>query len=303
MLLVCRVLVLLPVLFGCGCSLLAKKVPTPAAQLTADDLDRIPKPPDERYFLILFGSDDITRWPAYVHTWATLVRVRTSDIGACGTVTPGRIDPALDVHTISWLPTKGEISPLYFCVEPGKNFDLHASLKNSLDTNQRIAMWGPYEVWHGFANRFLIHKAFLDSGAVGYQCIDSIGEAAKRGNGCDCIHAVTDMDPIYSRLRYPLLFYGRPATANVVRRLMLSPIFIDPPTTYDWLIPRLGLSEYPIERRQYRGRVEPHIPGVQSGLDTAAPPLLPAVPPKQKEPTPKTAPDPKTPLPDPKKPE
>ncbi|MCI0699610.1 MAG: hypothetical protein L0241_00795 [Planctomycetia bacterium] len=288
-----HVLTALAVLLGCGCSLTAKKVPTPAAKLTADDLDRIPKPPDERYFLLLWGSDDATGRPAYVHTWATLIRIRTSDVGQCGTVTPGCIDSALDVHTISWLPTKIEIDQLNFRVEPGANFELHASIKNSLDTNQRIAMWGPYEVWHGFAHRFLIHKAYLDSGEVGYQCIDNIGESARLGNGCDCIHAVTDMDPIYRRTRYPLLFYGRPATANVVRRLMLSPIFIDPPTTHDWLIPRLGLSEYPIDRRTYRGRVEPHIEGVQAGLDPA--PLVPVVPPKPKDPTPKIPPDPKKP--------
>ena len=64
-------------------------------------------------------------------------------------------------------------------------------------------MWGPYEVWHGFAHRFMVQKQFLDTGAVGYQCVDVRGEAAKLGNGCNCIHAVTDMDPIYPRWRLP----------------------------------------------------------------------------------------------------
>ena len=38
---------------------------------------------------------------------------------------------------------------------------------------------------------------------------DSRGEAARTGDGCDCIHAVTDMDPAYPRAGYPLLLYGQ----------------------------------------------------------------------------------------------
>ena len=145
-------------------------------------------------------------------------------------------------------------------------------------------MWGPYEVWHGFASRFRTQKAFLDSGAVGYQCVDTVGEAARLGNGCDCIHAITDMDPAYPRGRYPLAVYGQPATAHVVRRMMHSPIFIDPPRTHDWLIPRLGLTAYPIERREYRGTVVPHVPGSPADLDSAprlplpTPPVVPPGP-------------------------
>jgi hypothetical protein len=179
--------------------------------------------------------------------------VRTTDV-------PGGAEPVLEVFTISWLPAKLDINPLSFRVEPGTNVDLHATIRNSLRTNQDIAMWGPYEVWHGFAHRFLTQKEFLDSGAVGYQCVDTVGEAARTGLGCDCIHAVTDMDPVYARWRYPLALYGQPATANLVSRLMHSPVTIGAPCTHDWLIPRLGLCEYPIERRTYRGRVVPHEP-------------------------------------------
>jgi hypothetical protein len=274
-------------LLSCGCALKARKVPTPAAQITGGQLAQIPKPPDERFFLVFFGSHNGTRNPAYTHTWAALVRVRAPDAGPCGTVTTGCVDPALDVHTISWLPTKIDINALSFRVEPGANLELHRTIRNSLDTNQRIAMWGPYEVSHGFAHRFLVHKNFLDSGQVGYQCIDTIGEAARLGNGCDCIHAITDMDPIYPRWRYPLAFYGQPATANLVRRMMHSPIFIEPRTTHDWLIPRLGLDGYPIERRRYIGKAVEHEPGAD--LDGVALPLVPGGP-RPKTPTPRTAP-------------
>jgi hypothetical protein len=246
-----RGLALLAVLLGCGCALTAKKTPTPAARINSAELLQTPAVPGERWYVLLFGSQDRTRRPAYTHTWATLVRA---------VETPGCAEPALEVHTISWLPTKLDIDALNFKVEPGANVDLHGTIANALRTRQEIAMWGPYEIWHGAARRFLVQKAFLDTGEVGYQCIDTVGEAARYGTGCDCIHAITDMDPMYPRGRYPLAFYGQPATANLVRRIMHGPVTIGAPDTHDWLVPRLGLTAYPIERRTYRGRVVPFSP-------------------------------------------
>jgi hypothetical protein len=70
---------------------------------------------------------------------------------------------------------------------------------------------------------------------------------------------------------------------------MHSPIIIDPKTTHDWLLPRLGLDAYPLEKRRYIGRSEEHDPNSPVGLEAKAPPVIP-VPPRPKEPTPKTAP-------------
>src|SRR5688572_1911617 len=110
---------LVPVVL-CGCALTAKKVPTPAAQLTTEDVARVPKLPDERYFIVLFGSQDLLRRPQYTHTSAALVRVRESDCRPGGAPTPGCIDPALDVQMISWLPVTGKINALSKEVEPGR---------------------------------------------------------------------------------------------------------------------------------------------------------------------------------------
>ena len=285
-----RALALLAVALACGCALTAKKPPTPAAQITSADLAQLPKPADERYFVLFFGSQDVLRRPQYTHTWATLVRVRASDVGPGGTVACGSVDPALDVHTISWLPVKGTIDARSRTVEPGRNFELHETMKFAYDTKQSVDVWGPYEVWHGFAHRFLVQKQFLDSGAIGYQCIDSRGEAAEQGNGCDCIHAVTDMDPIYPRWGYPLFYYGKPGTAHAVRRFMHSPICIHPRSTHDWLRPRLGLDAYPLKHRRYIGLTEEHDPNSSADLDARAIVPLPGVEPKPKDPTPKSAP-------------
>lgn len=280
-----RGLLLLAVLPACGCSALAQKTPTPAAQLNGHELSRLPVPPNERYYLLAFGSQDALHRPKYTHTWATLVKA--TDRSGC--------EPALEVHTISWLPTSLDIRPLSREIEPGTNLGLHDTMRYVLGNREKVVMWGPYEVSYPLSIRFLTQKAFLDGGTVGYQCNDVVGEAARTGDGCDCIHAITDLDPEYARGRYPLAVYGIPATANMVRRFMHSPIFIRPRTTHDWLICRLGLDQYPIDRRTYHGRAEEYRPGVTDGdLDGGrAVPRMPTpktAPIGPNEPTPRTAP-------------
>ena len=101
---------------------------------------------------------------------------------------------------------------------------------------------------------------FLESGRIGYQCIDSVGEAARCGNGCDCIHAVTDMDPMYDRRRYPLSYNGEAASRHVVREIHIRPVVICPTADHGWLLPKLGLDRYPIDRQKYSGRTVPNTP-------------------------------------------
>ena len=249
-----------------GCAILAKKPDTPAARLDGRAFDRTPPPPGERYYVLLFGANDTSRRPAYTHTWATLVR--TVDA-------PGPGGPTVEAHTISWLPAKLDIDTFSFHVEPGANVGLHETIRNCLRTDQNIALWGPYEVSYAFAVRFLTQKQFVESGAIGYQCIDGVGEAGRNGNGSDCIHAISDMDPRFPRWRYPLAFYGQPATANLVRRLMHSRVFIDPHTTHDWLTPRLDLTGYPIRRRTYIGFSLPYRPGDGGNWSVAERPVVP----------------------------
>jgi hypothetical protein len=266
---------LLVVLAAAGCAILAKRTPTPANDIDREELARRPVPPGVRYYVVLFGSETkpILR-PKYTHTWAAAVRAVDQPGGS----------PALEVNTISWMPATLEIRPLSREVEPGRNLSLEESIENATRTGQEIAMWGPYEVWHGAYYRFMVQKAFLESGRVGYQCIDSWGEAGRTGDGCDCIHAITDLDPEFGRARYPLSFFGQPATANLTRRLMTAGSIINPPCTHDWLIPALGLDRCDIERRQYKGRVKPYLP-------TAGGPCGPTFAPS--EPTPPAAPAPK----------
>lgn len=229
-----------------GCSTSPVRPPTPAAQLRTEDLLQMPTPLGERYYLILFGSETFIRHPSAVHTWATMVRVTENSENG-----PGVVEP----HTISWGPASHKTRPWNFSVEPGVNMELHATIREMYELNEHIVMWGPYEVWHGNYTRFITQKAFMDSGQVGYQCIDNIGEAARTGGGCDCIHSISDMDPMFDRKGYSLIYFGVPATRNIVKQLMTRPVIIDAPRTHDWLLPCLGLDKYPIHRETYEGEV------------------------------------------------
>jgi hypothetical protein len=163
-------------------------------------------------------------------------------------------EPHIETHTISWLPDSLNVRWWKFSVEPGSNFSNEFSIEHALHTNQRVSAWGPYETWSGMYKRFITQKAFLDSGAIGYQCTDAIGESAKYGNGCDCFHAISDMDPYFDRGRYPLRYFGNRATLNIVRQIQMRPVLINPSVTHDWLFGALGLDRYPIHRRQYEGK-------------------------------------------------
>jgi hypothetical protein len=226
-----------------GCASLAKKPPTPADDITPEQAVAIAAAPGERSYLLVFGSQGTPKRPKYTHTWATVVRVTD-----CGT----GYTPVIQEETISWLPTSLDLRPLSFKVQPGTNFGLHFTIEEMLRQDQRVSIWGPYEVRPGFAYRFHVQKSFMESGRIGYQCIDSVGEAARTGNGCNCIHAITDMDPVFDRKQYPLSYFGDAASENIVRRLFERSVIICPEANHTWLLPVLGLDRYPIEQRTYQ---------------------------------------------------
>jgi hypothetical protein len=134
----------------------------------------------------------------------------------------------------------------------------------ALANRERVSVWGPYECRPSFYRRFLIQKAFIDSGRVGFQSEDNLGEAARTGDGCDCIHALTDMDPEYGRENYPLIWFGDSASEHLVDRLHERGSLLNPELEHDWLIEALGLTAYPIVRRRYHDRLL-DFPRIQPG--------------------------------------
>ena len=226
-----------------GCAQFAVRPPTPAAQMDATGMWE--RRAEEQFYLIVFGGQSTPKLPRLTHVWASLVRVRPQ---------PDQ-QAAIDQITISWLPATRDIHPLNFHVEPGANNGLHETIEYALANGERVSEWGPYECRPRFYYRTLVQKEFLESGAIGYQCIDDIGEAARKGDGCDCIHAITDQDPLFSRGRYPLRRFGDAASEFVVREMWRRGLLIGPEHTHDWLNAALGLDQYPIRHRRYQGAV------------------------------------------------
>jgi hypothetical protein len=235
----------------CGCATFARKPPTPADDITPRQAAAVTTAPGERYFVLVFGSQSSPKLPKYTHSWATLVKV--TENGRPGGAT-------VEEQTISWMPSSLDIHPWSFFVEPGVNLGLHATIEEMLRKRERISVWGPYEVGPGLAYRFQVQRTFMTSGQVAYQCIDSVGQAARTGAGCNCIHAVTDMDPLFDRNQYPLSYFGDSASLNLVRQMHTRPIIICPEADHSWLLPLLGLDKYHIERRRYFGRTVPYTP-------------------------------------------
>ena len=231
-------------LLASGCGLRAVRPPTPAAHIDRSALNYAE--PGERFYVIVFASQSVPRLPAYSHTWATVVR----------TVDQADGPPCLaEQHTISWLPASLDIQPLYLHPVPPVNLGLHETVAYAQSNGERVSMWGPYECRPSFFHRFLIQKAFLESGAIGYQGDDNNGEAARTGDGCCCIHAITDMDPEYGRANYPLVWYGDPASEHIVDRFAERGSLLHPEVEHDWLIEALGLESYRIVRRHYNDRL------------------------------------------------
>ena len=228
-------------LVGCQHLPILKRPPTPAAVLTKEELEAEPVPPGERYYLLLFGSESVPKRAVLTHTWGTVVRVPPPP--ADGT------PPAVEAHTISWMPETLVIRPFRFRVEPGVNLDLPATMRLVTGQGQRVTLFGPYEVRPRLYRRMLVQKAFMEGGTIGYQGFDLVGEAGRRGNGSNCIHAITDADPKLGRAGYLTAGNGGYSSAFIRDRMARRGGIADPGTTHDWLLPALGLDPAGLRRR------------------------------------------------------
>lgn len=230
------IVVIAIVAFLPGCrAMVAKRPSTPAAALPRDALDAEPVPEDERYFLLLFGSESEPKRAVLTHTWATVVRQSA--------------DGAIIADTISWMPRTLVIRPFRFHVEPGVNLDLAATMKLCEELGEKVTLFGPREIPARVYRRLLVQKSFLESDAIGYQGFDLIGEAGRLGNGSNCIHAITDADPKYGRAGYLLAGNGVHATRYIRDVLKRRDAFVPPPeANHDHLLPALGLDPAKLRR-------------------------------------------------------
>ncbi|VTS00938.1 Uncharacterized protein OS=Planctomyces brasiliensis (strain ATCC 49424 / DSM 5305 / JCM 21570 / NBRC 103401 / IFAM 1448) GN=Plabr_4392 PE=4 SV=1 [Tuwongella immobilis] len=190
----------------------------------------------ERYYIFLFGSESFPRTPSKTHTWATLVQ--TQCIGGSETI--------VQSLTISWMPATLKIRPLARESETGRNLELHETIRFVLQDGQSIALWGPYEVYPTALPRFQAQIGRLQRGEYRYKSVD-------RNHGprvSNCIHAVSDLDPLYGRDEYPLTRFGKLATQYLALEIFHRDRVIQPERNHAWLIPAMGLERYPISRYQ-----------------------------------------------------
>jgi hypothetical protein len=218
-----------------GCTSTSVLPPTPPIQTRFQVLDDA-APAQERYYLLVFASQSTPKVPRYTHTWATAVRVR--DQG------PNR-HPVIESQTISWLPASRRVHLWDLRVETGVNLDLRRTLEEMRGQGQKVSLWGPYEIDPDLYRHVLAQKAFLESGRVGYQALDDVGEAGIIGNGTNCIHAVAECD---ERFGYPFWICGEATGEFMVEHLAEQGALINPNRSHDWVIPVLGLTDYPIIR-------------------------------------------------------
>jgi hypothetical protein len=235
----CGVLLLWTAPTWVGCA--AVRPPTPAAFVCASELETQPAAPGERYYCLVFSAQSVPKLPRWTHTWVSVVRATPRQQGC---------PPQLDVQTISWLPAALNIEPFDFCVEPGVNLDLYATLRLMHAQGMSVALWGPFELRPGVYRKFLLQKCFVESGQLAYQAIDVVGEAAWTGGGSNCIHAVTDADGAFGP--GPTLAFGYDAGSVMTAHLACSGALVCPAQTHDWLIAALGVDCYPIRRRTVR---------------------------------------------------
>jgi hypothetical protein len=187
----------------------------------------------DRYYVMVFSAQRPVNLPHYSHTFATFVRVRD-----------GSPRPALEAFTLSWLPRSLDVEAWRLLPEPGRNLDLHSTLSLAIRWGDRISLWGPYQIRPELYARALRQKNRLESGAVSYKAVNPAFDGDAVCNCVDAIIAVSGEEPPPRVMRQG---WGDVASCYVVRHLV--PWIVPSGANNDWLLAELGISLYPLYRR------------------------------------------------------
>ena len=190
---------------------------------------------EDFYYVLVFGSQQGPACVRYSHTFATFVRA--TGRGPCAQAYQ------LDAFTISWLPRTLDLRPLALAPEEGTNLGLADTLRWAQATDQRVSLWGPYQIERELFDRALAQARLLESGRVCYQLLDAGRPTDAVSN---CVHAVTS---VAGGHRPRLLCPGFGAAASHVAALRFRPWIIDCSRQHDWVTVRLGLRAWPLVRR------------------------------------------------------
>lgn len=188
---------------------------------------------DERYFLLMFAGQRLPRTPDHAHTFATFVKRCEGPNGV-----------QLEVRTISWLPASEKIRTIALRPEPGRNFELHETIRFVQEHRERVSLWGPYEIRPELFEMAGRQIDQLNSGRIRYKANDSL---YRSDNATNCIHAV---GVLATGNRRHLASPGWGDTASHVVLESLMPWVVGRMTTHDCVARELGLDKYEIAYRK-----------------------------------------------------
>ncbi len=187
----------------------------------------------DKYYAVVFGSQDRNNRCCEAHSFATFVQVRQAITG------PEIVDQA----TISWLPARG-IVKLLKRAERGTNHSLEESLA-SIKPGQSVAQWGPFQIKEELFHRAKKQAHMLASGGILYKAVEPFAHPA--GKAINCEHAICDiaLNPGEPHVRTGTAHghHGSYLVAMHLRNWM-----IEPGVTHDWVNHPLGLERYAIAK-------------------------------------------------------
>jgi hypothetical protein len=192
----------------------------------------------DRYFAFVFSSQAKPKFPRFTHVWATMVKVSNAESPPT--------EWKFQVDTISWYPATLVVHTFRFRSEPGVNLSLKETLDLVQKHREHVSVWGPCEVPEFMYTEFLTQKCHLESGAVRYQCIDSLRDPTSVS---DCIHSLTDMDRTNSRSAYPLSRFGDDAAEEFVKVLAKRGQLLPQDPVSETVFQALDLSCHCVTRR------------------------------------------------------
>lgn len=193
-------------------------------------LANLPQPVrgDDRYYLLLFGTQTEPVAIRFTHTFALFVKATGDRANLDGL--------SLETQTISWMPSSLSIRVLSSIPEPGVNL----SLKDSLDWGDSVrahtTMYGPYEVKRELYDMAARQVSKLSDGSMQYLCNDRRFRGAGATN---CIHAVADLDSTQ-----PPLATGRQCgnAATIAVLDHFNRYLLPTQESNQWLCDRVGLD-------------------------------------------------------------
>jgi len=177
-----------------------------------------------RYFFTLFGGESVPFRPRTAHTWATFAKATPA---ADGTT-------LVESVTISWLPATGVVKPFRLHAETGKNFTLQETYALAAAEGDRVSVWGPYEISAEWYARAVAQAARLESGAVRYRVLDSLGFNDRVQH---CVRAVTAADMTRQFRLQPVLQVGERGTSRLAAEYASGGAFVGGIVTHDWVLP------------------------------------------------------------------